>query len=408
MQAWFICRRRYEGFADISNTMGRMNENVNKAEDVILRLFEQTSFPPILANSVQNLLSGRKIILYGVGGGFVTFSVFVLKKYGLTASAVLDRKFKSRDTHFGIPAFSPLEYRPTNEDKESAVVVITIGKSEFHAEIFNCLREMGFKNVILATDIYEYHLPHESVELTEKGFDYYLENKKEILTGFDLFDDDLSREIYTQFLQTHMQRNPVRISSHPLAEQYFPRDIVLDKGCSRYISCGAYNGDTVIRLNALHGKVEAIACFEPDLRNYGLLVKYLCKAHKDIAGNVVVFPCGVFSRECQLHFESGNDFNGMISEEGESLIQCVAMDHVLPGFCPTYITMDVEGSEIEALHGAEVLIRESRPDLAICVYHSPNHIWNVPLYLKGLQLGYKFYLRNYTSFPSETVLYATA
>jgi FkbM family methyltransferase len=273
--------------------------------------------------------------------------------------------------------------------------------------IIDCLRIMGFQHVILATDIYEYHLPHASEEIAGKGFDYYLDHKKDILECFDLLADDLSREIYAQFLQTHMQRRPCRISSHPLAEQYFPKDIVLGKGCSRYIGCGAYDGDTVMQLNTLHGKVEAVACFEPDPRNFGLLVKYLCKAHKDVAGNVVAFPCGVFSHACQLHFESGNDFNSMISEQGESFIQCVALDDVLPGFGPTYITMDVEGAEMKALLGAERLIAESRPDLAICVYHSPNHIWDVPLYLKRVQSGYTFYLRNYTSFASETVLYAT-
>ena len=83
------------------------------------------------------------------------------------------------------------------------------------------------------------------------------------------------------------------------------------------------------------------------------------------------------------------------------------MDHVIPNFNPTFISMDVEGSELEALRGAETLMKDSRPDLAICVYHALNHIWDIPLYLNDLCLGYKFYLRNYTSFIAETVLYAT-
>ena len=61
----------------------------------------------------------------------------------------------------------------------------------------------------------------------------------------------------------------------------------------------------------------------------------------------------------------------------------------------------------EALKGAEKTIWSSRPDLAICVYHAPNHLWEKPLYIHSLGLGYRFYLRNYTSFTGETVLYAT-
>ena len=376
-------------------------------EEIIQELFKQTSFPYNPAHSVHDLLGNKKIILYGGGGGFITFSLFVLRKYGLKAYAVLDRKFKSGDTHFGVPAFSPLEYTPTNEEKENAVVVVTVGKREYHEEIFDCLRNLGFKNVVLSTDIYEYHLPHTPTELEKKGFNFYLDNRKQIIACLDLFSDGLSREIFTRFIQTHMQRTPINIPNRVLEEQYFPRDIKLSKGYSRFINCGAYNGDTVMQLNALHGKVDAIACFEPDLENFELLTRYLCAEHNEIVQSVIAFPCGVLSHETQLNFAGENKMNSMISDKGESFIQCVALDHVIPGFKPTFIDMDVEGVELEALKGAEMLIKENKPDLAICVYHTPNHIWDIPLYIESLRLGYKFYLRNYTSFISETVLYAT-
>lgn len=380
---------------------------MNKYKETILELFKQTSFPHNPEHCVYDLLGNKKIILYGGGRGFITFSVFVLRKYGLKAYAVLDRKFKSGDYFYGIPAFSPFEYKPTNEEKENAVVVITVGKTEYHEEIFKCLRSLGFKNVILSTDIYEYHLLRPAVELEKKGFKYYLENKKQIMDCLDLFSDDLSREVFTCCIQTHMLRKPIQIPIQPLEEQYFPRDINLSKGYSRFINCGAYNGDTVKQLNTLHGKIEVLACFEPDLKNFELLTQYLCTKHNEIAQSVIAFPCGVFSHEARLPFEGGNAINSMISDKGESFIQCVALDHVFPNFKPTFISMDVEGVELEALKGGEMLIKENKPDLAISVYHAPNHIWDIPFYIDSLNLGYKFYLRNYTSFISETVLYAT-
>ena len=222
-------------------------------KETISELFKQTSFPHNPANCLDDLLGNKKIILYGGGNGFITFSVFILKKYGLKAYAVLDRKFKSGDTHYGIPAFSPLEYKPTNEEKKNAIVVITVGKKEYHEEIFNCLRSLGFKNVILSSDIYEYHLLYPSKELEKKGFNYYLENKNQIMKCLNLFADDLSREIFTIVIQTHMLRKPIHIPYHKLEEQYFPRDINLRKGCSRFINCGAYNGDTIMQCNTLYG-----------------------------------------------------------------------------------------------------------------------------------------------------------
>ncbi len=380
---------------------------MNTYKKILTELFNQPSVPCNATHCVQDLLGNKNILLYGAGSGFATFSVFVLRKYGLKAYAVLDQKFKGGDTYFTIPAFNSRQYRPTTEEKETSVVVITIGKAEYHEEIFHCLHSLGFKNIILANDIYEYHLHYSSMEIERKGFHFFLENREKIMSAINLFSDNLSGEVFSQFIQTHLFRKPLPIPHHLLEEQYFPRDIQLSKGYSRFINCGAYNGDTVKQLNKLFGKIDAAVCFEPDPESFESLTRYLSDHNEEIANSITSFPCGVFSHETQLHFSGGDKSNSAIAAEGDLLIQCVAMDHVIPNFNPTFISMDVEGSELEALKGAENLIRKSRPGLAICVYHLPNHIWDIPLYLNGLNLGYKFYLRNYTSFIAETVLYAT-
>lgn len=57
-----------------------------------------------------------------------------------------------------------------------------------------------------------------------------------------------------------------------------------------------------------------------------------------------------------------------------------------------FIKMDIEGSELEALKGAEKLIRERKPSLAICVYQKENDVIEIPFYLKSLVPEYKLYL----------------
>ena len=380
---------------------------MNDHEKIISELFKQTSFPSNPANCVRNLLGGKKIVLYGGGEAGTAFLHRVSRKHGLNVYAVLDRKFKSGDNFYGIPAFCPIDYAPTNDEKGNSVVVVAVLKREYFEEISDSLRKSGFKNVVSVIDVYEFQLFNVPAELETKGFDYYLGNKKKILKCMTLFSDDLSGEVFTRFIQTHMLRKPVLIPSQPLEEQYFPNDINLSRGYSRFINCGASNGDTVMRLNAIYGKVDAIACFEPDARSFELLTQYLITNRERIAQSVIALPCGVYSHEAQLRFSGGNMCVSMISDNGDSFIQCVALDHVLPGFKPTFINMDVEGAELAALKGATQLIKESKPDLAICVYHAPNHIWDIPLYLESLNQGYKFHLRNYTSFTSDTVLYAT-
>jgi hypothetical protein len=69
--------------------------------------------------------------------------------------------------------------------------------------------------------------------------------------------------------------------------------------------------------------------------------------------------------------------------------------------------MDIEGSEMNALRGAENIIIQHRPKLAICVYHKPADLWEIPLYLKELVSDYKLHLRHHSDFLNETVCYAT-
>lgn len=73
---------------------------------------------------------------------------------------------------------------------------------------------------------------------------------------------------------------------------------------------------------------------------------------------------------------------------------------------PTFIKMDIEGAELEALEGAKNTIVKSKPKLAICLYHKPDDLWKIPLYLKKLVPEYKFYIRHHSKVRWETVLYA--
>jgi FkbM family methyltransferase len=71
-----------------------------------------------------------------------------------------------------------------------------------------------------------------------------------------------------------------------------------------------------------------------------------------------------------------------------------------------FIKMDIEGAELNALKGCEQTLRRFKPKLAVTVYHSVDDFWEIPEYLKSLDLDYKFYLRHFTIHAEETVLFA--
>jgi len=385
----------------------------NKA--AIFRLFEQGAFPAD-ASHIKKVLQGRKIIVYGAGECCHWFVEVAMNIHGFMPVAVLDRTFHAGDTYEGIPGFSPLEYKPTEEEQREGIAVVCVAKREYHGEILRSLEDLGFQNIIFLRDIYEIHNPFNLPgELETQGFDFYRAQKDRIVACLDLFADDESREIYTRCLRTHLSRKPVPLPSRARAEQFFPKDIELRRGYSRFVCCG-FDMEIMRILNETSGKVDEIACFEPDPTLFAPLSEYLWKRKDELACNTIAMPCAAYSREAVMPFTSANrghirrvptGFGSRLLEGGEITVQCVTLDHTLPGFSPTFICMDVEGAEPEALKGAEGLIRAHRPDLAVCVYHSPAHLWEIPFYLHGLGVGYRFFLRNYTTFTSETVLYAT-
>ena len=73
-----------------------------------------------------------------------------------------------------------------------------------------------------------------------------------------------------------------------------------------------------------------------------------------------------------------------------------------------FLKLDIEGAEPAALAGATHTLTGSRPRLALAAYHDIEHLWQLPLMIDALGLGYRFALGHFTMHDEETVLYAFA
>lgn len=72
-----------------------------------------------------------------------------------------------------------------------------------------------------------------------------------------------------------------------------------------------------------------------------------------------------------------------------------------------FIKMDIEGSELAALIGAQQVIGQFRPRLAVSLYHRPSDFFEIPLWLSDCFPWYDLHLEHYTIHHEETVLFAS-
>ena len=87
-------------------------------------------------------------------------------------------------------------------------------------------------------------------------------------------------------------------------------------------------------------------------------------------------------------------------------VECVRLDDLLARSRPTYIKMDIEGAEPDAIQGCQRVLRENRPVLAACVYHAQDHLWTIPRAVHRIVPDYKLFLRPHMPECWDTVCYA--
>ena len=379
-----------------------MNESVNFL-DSIIDLSNLKEFDSI--DRIINSLKGHFIFIYGAGG-FGREMYNLLSKYGIKVSAFLDKAASDNEQIFDVPVYRADErYIDSTTKKEAVVLLSIVARTDIIHGITEFIKTCGFDNVIDSQSIRAQLIYPDDCDNKIIGIDYYLQNKDKINRVARIWSDEESLSLYKSNLIAHITRNYDSCAKSSREAQYFPKNIMFSKGYSRFVDCGGYIGDTLEELVKCRGDIEAIVSFEPDSDNFVKLSDAADKLKSRIK-QTTLFPLALSNKSETLSFH-GSIGSGQISTKGDEFVQCVALDDSIKSFSPTFIKMDVEGMELKALEGSKKVICESRPDLAICVYHCINHIWDIPILLDDWGVGYKFYLRMYSSCTMETVLYAT-
>jgi FkbM family methyltransferase len=170
-----------------------------------------------------------------------------------------------------------------------------------------------------------------------------------------------------------------------------------------FVDCGSFDGDSIRsfyqKKQVFNGKIFAI---EPDPQNIKKLEMYLTSLDKSFKDSVSIIPKVVGRKHEILRFSANGSASSVIDPEGIIEVECSPIDDINP----TFIKMDIEGAELDALYGATKSIRNSLPILAISVYHLPDHLWRIPLFINSVTDQYHYFLRPHNEEGWDLVLYA--
>ena len=244
--------------------------------------------------------------------------------------------------------------------------------------------------------------------------DFLKENDREKVINslknlFEILEDEESCRVLTRIIEewTRSEYSYGQLDDIYSIPQYFPVNIMQSSDKECFVDCGAYNGDSISDfLNYSKGKFEKYYAFELNNKNCEELRTNIEMNYEDIKEKFVVENKGVSKETKEVRYEDGCE-GSKINQYGMEKGQIVALDDYFSNNQEvTFIKMDIEGAEMDALVGAKKLIEMQQPKLAICLYHKPDDLWKIPLYIKKINKKYNIYIRHHTDLMNETVCYA--
>ena len=218
-----------------------------------------------------------------------------------------------------------------------------------------------------------------------------LQQRDSVQAALSVWADKASQHEYVAQVRFRLFQELEALPPPVEHEQYFPDDLFALADDETFVDCGAYDGDTIRAFLRRKSSFCGIVALEPDAVNFQKLRNYVATLPPEIGGKLRLRQCAVGAANGQVRFTAAGTASAVCAD-GASEIECLALDTALADASATYIKMDIEGAEADAIAGARRLIQDRLPLLAISVYHKQNDLWRIPLLIRSLSADYRLFL----------------
>lgn len=333
--------------------------------------------------------SKKPIVLYGMGLGAEKIMA-ELEQRGLKADEVFASDEFVRGHSF--KGYKVLKYSEVCEKYDDFNIVLCFAS---HIDsVIEHIEKINSEHTVFAPDV-----PVAGGGLFTR--EYIAENEAKFDEVYSRLADEESKRVYLDILSFKVSgKIEYLLRSFGEKDKVYSEILKLTDN-EEIIDLGAYDGDTIREFTAAtNGKYKHITALEPDAKSYKKLVK-----NTKNMNNIQTINMGAWDKKDTLIFAKEQSRNSHISAEGTP-VKVTDIDSLID--CPvTMIKMDIEGSEMKALCGAENTIKKYLPKLYVCAYHRNEDLFALGKKILELDDNYKLYFRHSVYIPAwESNFYA--
>ncbi|MEH6349687.1 FkbM family methyltransferase [Pseudomonas sp. 3JA] len=285
--------------------------------------------------------------------------------------------------------------------------LIVLGSGRYSAVIQHDLEAKGWGNFMT---MQQFLVAMDAPYITEASFRNYrtkvIDERLAFISAFLCLDDERSRQVFDGLMAMRLDLGHAdsKIRSD-FMDEYVEPEFIRAEDLRHYVDAGAYNGDTLSKIESRFGPVESACLFEPEQ-----LAFLECQSKFDGRSEVRVLQAAMTEVACQLSAPESNscDVLGALSSEQPATalahVPGIPLDEIMSGDV-TLIKLDIEGAEQGALRGARQVIQRERPKLCVCAYHRSDDLWKLIDTVLSIRSDYKVGVRHYSDIVDDTTLY---
>lgn len=317
------------------------------------------------------------------------------------------RAFLDNDVNKHGRVFEGIPVRAFDASTLAPGSLIVLGSGRYSAVIQRDLEAKGWDNIMT---MQQFLAVLDVPYIAESSFRNYrsrlVEEAQAFVSAFLCLDDERSREVFDGLVSMRLDLgNADPLIRSDFMNEYLEPDFIAPEHLRHYVDAGAYDGDTLTRIESRFGPVESAYLFEPEQ-----LAFLECQRKFVSRAEVTVLRAAMTESPCELPAPRSNscDVLGILTAEARSAVLSHVPGHPLDEVTSgpvTLIKLDIEGAEGGAILGARQVIKRQRPKLCVCAYHRGDDLWRLIDVVLSIRGDYRVGVRHYSDIIDDTTLY---